>query len=178
MAMVFVPYGYYHHGEAIASFFDISLPFFLWLLFLLILFLEIIRLITKFQIFGQRSYERVRVSAFAWGALSLLLVLIGSPQPYGYPIIAACALGDPLVGELRLRSIRPLYVVAIGFIFILMIWLLAWYYLQTPWWWGLIMAPITVAVEWPQLKWIDDNALMQLVPLTLYLLYDNLIIGG
>lgn len=44
-------------------------------------------------------------------------------------------------------------------------WTWGWYFCNTPLWMAAVMAPLTVAAEWPRLRYIDDNATMILIPL-------------
>ncbi|MCB1827000.1 MAG: hypothetical protein KDH94_01150 [Coxiellaceae bacterium] len=158
ISMVLVPWIYYHF----------ALPRnLIWILLGLIILLEAVRLAFRFQAFGQRSHEARKISSFAWGGASLFLVLLFAPKMFAYPIIASCAFGDPLLGELRRFNWRPIWVAIVGVIVVMLVWLVAWYWLATPWWWCCIMGPLIVAAEWPNLRWIDDNAMMQLLPLLL-----------
>lgn len=142
----------------------------LWILLALVILLEVIRLSIRFQAFGQRAHEVKHISSFAWAAVALFLVLLLTTPEFAYPIIAACALGDPLMGELRRFRIPPWFVALLGILFIAGLWLFAWWWVATPWWWAIMMGPLIVAAEWPNLQWIDDNAMMQLVPLVVVLI--------
>lgn len=93
-----------------------------------------------------------------------LVILFTTPK-FAIPIITAYAIGDPLLGELRETSLSKIWIAVIGVAVITGIWCFCSVWLGTPLWLAFIMGPITVAAEWPCLKWIDDNALMQLVPL-------------
>lgn len=154
--MLFVPWVYYRF----------SIPEnILWLFIAIILLAEIVRLGFGLQVFGQRTHEREGVSSFAWGSISLLIVLLLAPRAYAYPIVAGCALVDPLLGELRGTRLPASIIFCVGFVAATLIWGLAFYYFGIPWWWVCIMPLITIAVEWPNFVWIDDNAMMQLIPL-------------
>lgn len=161
VGMIVVPGLYYYFGVSRLA---------LWVLLLLLIVLEMVRLVKGFQIFGQREHESKRISSFAWGAGALLIVLLFAPKMFAYPIVATCALVDPLMGELRRFQLSSWSVAVAGVLLTMLIWLLAWHWLMTPWWWAIIMGPLSVAAEWPQLKWIDDNAMMQLIPLVVVLL--------
>lgn len=164
MAMLIVPFLYYDFfaplvTKKIAHLTLIAIIFFVFLL-------EKLRIRYRLVFFGQRFYEAVRISAFAWTLLSLALVLIFSPSvAYAVPIIATCAFVDPLMGELRLRKIKSPWVVAAGICAGVVVWCVCVSIYHLPFWLALLMPPIAVAAEWPQLKWIDDNAMMMLVPL-------------
>jgi len=130
--------------------------------------LEAWRLCTGWIAFGQRSREARQISSFSWGLMSIFLVLLFAPgKAFAIPIIISCALGDPLLGELRRLRIAKLWVALIGLVFIAGLWAVSTYYLGTPLWWAFVMGPFIVLCEWPNLSWIDDNAMMQLLPLLL-----------
>lgn len=171
VGMVFVPWIYYQYGASISAFFHLSPTGLLWSLVLLVIVLEIIRLSFKLQIFGQRPHETKQISSFAWGAISLFLVLLFAPKPFAYPIVASCALGDPFLGELRRFRWSSGLVLLLGMLFIAGIWLLASHWFGIAWWWAMIMGPVVVAAERIPLRWIDDNATMQLIPLLIILLF-------
>lgn len=161
MGMVAVPWLYY----------TFRIPsFIVWILLALVVLVEIVRLSVGFQAFGQRAHEARRISSFAWGAVSLFLVLLMTTPPFAYPIIATCAFADPLIGELRRFRFSSWFVACVGILLASGLWLLAWWWLGTPWWWAILMGPLTVGAEWPNLKWIDDNAMIQLVPLAIVLI--------
>lgn len=170
IAQVFYPIIYYDFGQQIAGWFNLSLHNGLLLILSVIILLEIIRLSFGLTIFGQREHEARQVSSFTWSAIAVVLVLMFAPgKMYAVPIIWGCALGDPFIGELR-RMNWPAWLVFIaGVLFIGIIWWLCYDWLGGIWWLAILMAPITVLAEWPNWRWIDDNALMQLVPLLVLL---------
>ena len=142
-----------------------------WIVFLFmlaVLVFELIRVRYRLVLLGQRSHEADHVSAFAWTMLSLCVIFLYSPGPaFSWSIIAACAFSDPLMGEMRLRGARRQWVFTAGLMMALFVWLLCATYFGTPYWLAFLIAPITVLVELPSFKWIDDNALMLLVPLAM-----------
>lgn len=171
VSMAVIPFIYYPFGNQIGAFFHMSPYLFLLILLVLVVILETLRLSFRITIFGQRNYEARQISALAWGTASIILVLLFSPGPqYSIPLIWSFAFGDPLLGELRRTKIPTIWVELIVVIFILAIWWIAAYWFGISWWWGIFLAPITVAVEWLDLKWIDDNALILLVPLIIILI--------
>ena len=56
-------------------------------------------------------------------------------------------------------------------------WTWGWYFCNTPLWMAAVMAPLTVAAEWPRLRYIDDNATMILIPLAGVVLLHRLVAG-
>lgn len=168
LAMFAVPFLYYyfliqHTSEKILHLSILAFIFFVFLF-------EKFRIRMRLVLFGQRLHEATQLSTFAWTMLSLGIILFFAPVEMAVPIIATCAFVDPLNGEMRLHSV-PKKIIAVAGIFVaILIWLIcAWIY-HFPLWYSIIIAPVSVAVEWPTLKWIDDNALMLLVPLVITLL--------
>ena len=137
-----------------------------------VIFAEAVRLKLGIAIFGQRHYESKQVSALAWGAFAIGIIFLTVPDypEFVYPLILSLSFGDPFLGELRRKNLDSKNVFLIGSIFIMMIWLISWHYLSTPFFLAILMGPICVAAEWPRLRWIDDNATMLLIPLTVVLL--------
>jgi len=167
-----IPLIYYDFGQPIAAVFHITPTVLLWCLIGVVIILEVMRLCFGWLAFGQRQHETKQISSFAWAAVSIFLVLLFAPgKAYAIPIIWSCAFGDPLLGELRRFRLRTVWVIIIGVVFIAGIWWLSTVWLGTPWWWALLMGPLIVASEWPNFRWIDDNATMQLLPLLLVWLF-------
>ena len=99
------------------------------------------------------------------------MVLFFAPgAQYGIPIIWSCAVIDPLVGELRNRGMNRDWVFIVGSIVAIILWLLCYWWFDTPALLAVLMGPLIVALEWPNVKWVDDNALMQIIPLMIVLL--------
>lgn len=170
MGMALIPIIYYFWGRIIAGWFDVTPNIIVIILAGIIILAELIRLIFGVTIFGQRKHEAKQLSSFAWGTISTALVLLLAPgAKFGIPIIWACAFGDPFVGELKRLPLPNYFILGLGALFIVGIWTLCSWWFQTPYWLAWLMGPITMAVEWPNLTWIDDNATMQLVPLLLIL---------
>ncbi len=162
---VFVPWLYFQYGQSVASAIHLTPSKLIFLCLMVIVFLEILRLSAGWVIFGQRAYEKKQVSSFAWGTLGMGIVLLGLPAIYAIPIIVAYALGDPFIGELRSHTTLPKFIVfLLGIFLIAGIWILCSYWSGSPGWLALLMGIITVIAEWPQIKWLDDNFLMQIVP--------------
>ena len=175
LCQVFYPLIYYYYGHEISQFIHAPLNTIILILLALIVILEAIRLALGITFYGQRQHESKQISSFAWSAISICLVLLFAPgKEYGIPIIWGCALGDPLMGELRRFGVRSFNGFIIGVIFLLILWLFCAWWLGISWWFSIIMAPVIVAVEWPNIKWLDDNATMQLVPLLIVVIYVNL----
>lgn len=171
VAIVALPVLYYLYAQPVASFFHLTPELLLLVIFALNIVFEAVRLIFGWTLIGHRRHERKNISSFAWGIFSICLVLALAPdQSFGIPIIWSCAIGDPILGELRKTKLSRTWVAFIGMVVIVAIWLICTWWLDTPWLLALLMGPLIVGLEWPSIKWIDDNALMQVIPLLIILL--------
>lgn len=166
ISILVVPLIFYTYEFDIVEFLHISIRAFLYILLAIVVVSELIRIKFGIVLFAQRDYEAKQVSALAWGAVSIILVLLyaGGPQ-FGVPLIWSLALGDPFLGELRRFINKPWLIQGLGVLLVLVIWWGCGFYFSISLWWGVILAPITVAVESIKVSWIDDNALMLLIPL-------------
>ncbi len=161
VAMMLIPILYYYWGNY----------YLVWFVLALVILIEIIRLRRGFVIFGQRQHEARQISSFAWGVIGIAVVLLLVPKTiYAIPIVAACAIGDPLLGELRLHRVPAWLTALLGVFVVAVIWWVSNLWLHMNAWMPWLLAIVTVAAEWPNIKWIDDNALMQWAPLLLILL--------
>lgn len=146
----------------------------------LILVLEIIRLFLKLKIFGQRDHEKEHISSFAWAALAMSLVFFFCPQigiagaALGLPLIWSMALIDPVIGEMRIRKYNTWAIGLMGLILTYFIWLASSIVLKTPWFFATILPPIIIFSESIRSRWIDDNALMLLLPLAVIYILQTL----
>ena len=171
VAIAVVPILYYFYGVPIAQVVRLTPPQLLIAVIIFNIIFESVRLKFGWTWIGYRRHERKRISSFAWGVLSIGLVLLLAPdQRFGIPIIWSCALGDPLLGELRNTRLSNTWIAALGIVFVMAIWFFCTGWLGTPWRLALLMGPLMVGLEWPNIRWIDDNALMQLVPLLIVLI--------
>lgn len=176
LAMAILPWIYYWHGDYIAEIFRVTPTQFASAVVLILITAEAVRLKIGFTIVGQREYEAHQISALAWGAIGVGLVLLVAPQAglkgaaYGLPLVWSLTFVDPLMGELRRADAAPRTVAIAGVVACALVWVGCGFWLGTPLWLALLMAPLTVAAEWPRLRWIDDNGMMVLIPLTLLLL--------
>jgi hypothetical protein len=171
VGMVAIPWVWYWHAGPIEAAFGQPRDVLLLALLTLGVALELVRRHQGWTIFGQRAYEAHQFSALAWGMVSVGLTLLFAPMigergaAIGVPIIWSLSLVDPLMGELRRAGKPDRVVAATGVCMTAAVWLTAGWLLGGPLWPAAIMAPLTVAAEWPRLRWIDDNATMTLAPL-------------
>ncbi|HLB56502.1 MAG TPA: hypothetical protein VJK30_04155 [Coxiellaceae bacterium] len=162
-SMIIVPFFYYyffisHFSE---KYLHLAILAFIFLVFLF----EKLRIRMKLVLFAQKLHEASRISAFAWTMLSLGIILFFAPVYFAMPIIFTCAIVDPLLGEMRLRNFNKKNVITAGIFVAFIIWIIFSAIYHFPFWFGIILAPVSIAAEWPNLKWIDDNAMMLILPL-------------
>ena len=168
-----IPFLYFTWGENVASKLNMELQQIVASVVLFALVAESVRLKFEITIFGQRDYEAKQISALAWGAFGIGMVLLLVPyEAYAYPLILSLSFGDPLMGELRRKGIESRNVMAISTVVILVIWLLCSFQFGTPLLISFLLAPICMISEWPRLRYIDDNATMLLIPLAMVLLLE------
>ena len=173
LSMSFIPVLYFEFGEATADAVNLSLSQFVSVVILVAIVGEALRLKFGVTIIGQRAYEAKQVSALAWGAIAVGMVLLLVPEKaYAYPLILSLSLGDPLLGEMRRKDFSVSTVIWAGALGIASIWACCAIWVGTPWLLVALMGPMCVAAEWPRLRYIDDNATMLLIPLAFVLILE------
>ena len=174
ISMFTIPLLYYQNGNEIASYVDLNSQQFVSLVCISILLIEAIRLKSGVVIIGQREYESTHISALAWGALSVSLVFLIVPEQnydglksgmYGIPLIFGLTFVDPLMGEIKRQKKDIKMAIIFGLLCSYSIWLGCTFWLDTPLIISILLAPLTVLGELPQVRYIDDNATMILFPL-------------
>ena len=165
VSIIFLPFIYYDWVIPVVSNIHFAHCLVIFVLCAIIIF-ESLRLKFHFVLFAQRDYEANQICSFSWGILSICLVLLFSPHvSYSVAIIASCALVDPLLGELKTKIKKSIGLFLMGMIAVILIWMICALHYHTPIWIAFLMGPITVLCEWPSFKWVDDNAVMMLIPL-------------
>lgn len=173
IGMCAIPVVYFSWGDSISSKLGMDLQQIVASVVLFALAAEGIRLKLGITIFGQRDYEAKQISALAWGAFGIGMVLLLAPhEAYAYPLILSLSLGDPLMGELRRKGMESRNVMIYSTMLLLVIWLACTVQFGTPLAISLLLAPISMISEWPRLRYIDDNATMLLIPLSLVLILE------
>jgi hypothetical protein len=173
LGMSFIPVLYFEFGESTADAVNLSLAQLVSVVILVAIVGEGLRLKFGVTIIGQRAYEAKQVSALAWGAIAIGMVLLLTPtKEYAYPLILSLSLGDPLLGEMRRKDFSVSAVIWAGTLGIATIWACCAVWMDTPWLLVALMGPMCVAAEWPRLRYIDDNATMLLIPLALVLILE------
>lgn len=173
IGMCAIPVVYFSWGDSVSSKLGMDLQQIVASVVLFALVAEGIRLKLGITIFGQRDYEAKQISALAWGAFGIGMVLLLAPhEAYAYPLILSLSLGDPLMGELRRKGMESKKVMIYSTMLLLVIWIACTVQFGTPLLISLLLAPICMISEWPRLRYIDDNATMLLIPLSLVLILE------
>ena len=177
VSMAAIPLIYYTSGDDVAGHFSVGLDELVSYVFFLVLVIEAVRLRFGIIIVGQREYESKQISAFAWGAFAVCLaLLVTGMEPfasgsglrsgiYGIPLIFGLTFVDPLMGEIKRQKQDMRLAITTGLAASYAIWVGCSFWLGTPLWTCILLAPLTVLGELPRVKYIDDNATMILLPL-------------
>jgi hypothetical protein len=139
---------------------------------------EVVRLRSAREMPGMRDYEQHRIAGFLWfttGTTALLAAheYLGVGQAVVMATIIAAAYTDPLLGELKPRLPRRQALgggVVAAFLIYIAIFGIAGELSSAALGYALVAAVVMVAVELPSVKWLDDDLLMQLVPVVVLLL--------
>ena len=177
VSMSLVPVLYYTRGEDIAGFFSLTLPELVSYVFFAVLAIEVVRLRFGIVIVGQREYESKQISAFAWCAFAVCLaLLVTGMEPfasgtgikagmYGFPLIFGLTFVDPIMGEIKRIKHDLKMAIVVGMATSYIVWVGCSFWLGTPLWVCILLAPLTVLGELPPVRYIDDNATMIMFPL-------------
>jgi len=177
VSMAAIPLIYYTRGDDLAGYFSVGPDELASYIFILVLVIETVRLRFGIVIVGQREYESKQISAFAWGAFAVCLaLLVTGMEPfasgsgiksgiYGIPLIFGLTFVDPLMGEIKRQKQDMRLAIITGLAASYAIWIGCSFWLGTPLWTCILLAPLTVLGELPRVKYIDDNATMIILPL-------------
>ena len=173
LGMSFLPLIYFEWGNSVSDSLGLTLPQFVSTMVFLLFAAEATRLKFGITIYGQREYEARQISALGWGAFGIGLVFLLAPtKEYIWPLILSLSLGDPFLGEMRRKGMDTRNVILSSTLFLFVVWVACWHFVQTPFSLAFLFAPLCVASEWPRLRYIDDNATMVLIPLGMILLLE------
>jgi len=140
---------------------------------------EAVRLKLGLLVFAMREYEREVISAQFWGTFGVGMVMLAAPyspgvEPptfedkawIGAPIIWCLGAVDPLIGELKQNKWGVLSRSIIGTMVALIIFIISYFTVDTPWWFCLIYPEMVVLSEYAGgILRVDDNGLMLILPL-------------
>src|SRR5438093_7509329 len=131
-----------------------------------VLVVDVARIALRIPVFGLRKYEAGRVSAYAWGTIGLALGFAFFPMVLVIPAFCGMAWIDPLCAWSRRTGRFPwLPAVAYALVFAFL----------TGGFGGLtilkvaaltaIATPLALLAEYPDIRVVDDDFLMTMVPL-------------
>jgi hypothetical protein len=128
--------------------------------------IETARISLRIPIFGMRGYEAERVSAYAWGAIGLILGFVFFPPVLVVPAFCGMAWIDPLCAWAR-KTRRYPWLPSLGYPLVFASLLVVVGGLR-PLEIGLLTAvatPVAILAEWADIKQVNDDFLMTVVPL-------------
>lgn len=138
------------------------------------LLIEAARLIGGFRLSGLRDYERDRISGYAWGSLGLALGLLFFPGQIVIVTFWGMAWIDPVCRYAKARGLHPWVPLVTYLALAVVLWVfvvpLA-VYQTTPISpaqmavYAPLAAVLAIAAEKPNLRWVDDDFLMHVVPM-------------
>ncbi len=160
----------------------VSKKILLLVVFLSVMTIEATRLITGSVFFGLREYEKKQLSAYAWAAIGITLAFLFFPPVFVVCTVVGMGWTDPLIGELKKHWKKGYPAVPLAVYFIITMGCLHVFsdiqiYIQ------ILLAGLTtvvaILVEYPQLKCVDDDFLMLIIPLlVLSVVYECLLFTG
>ena len=155
---------FYQFSPTWATWSGLRVSSLLAVIFVLVVAVECLRLRCGWLFIAQREHERHQPSSAAMSLIGLCVVGWVAPSAaYAYMIVATAALIDPLIGELKRHAVSHVYLLAL-----LGAWLIwiggAVCFIGVSWWLVALVPPVTVLVEKPCWRYLDDNFLMLAVP--------------
>ena len=130
---------------------------------------ESIRIWKNWTFMGLRPHEKGHLASHAWAAAGLVIVLWLFPKDIASAAIVGWALVDPVLGELRSRKMSDLSVITLSFAayFVLAV---AMFVL-----WNergalelvalsLVGAAVAIPAEWAEIRYVDDDFMMSVLP--------------
>jgi len=141
------------------------------ILVIIALSLELLRIkgfLSSNHFFGLRYYEQKRLGSYVYFAVGALLLLIFFPQQIAIPCILCASLGDPIIGEARIRFNKKIAYL-LGFIVCLFFFMIAFYksniilFIFA----SFIGATGALIGEIKKFTYIDDDFMIQILPAVL-----------
>ena len=132
-----------------------------------VLAIDVGRIALRIPVFGLRTYEAGRISAYAWGTIALAIGFVVFPPVLVIPAFCGMAWIDPLCAWTRKTGRYP-WLPAIGYAVVFASVLVIIASGLGPLEIGaltVIATPIALLAEYPDIRVIDDDFLMTIVPL-------------
>jgi dolichol kinase len=130
---------------------------------------ESVRVWKKFTFLGLRPHEKDRLASHAWAAAGLVIVLWLFPHDIASAAIVGWALVDPLLGELRGRKMDLRLVVILSaatYFALACVMFLLWSERSFAALAALSFVGMVIAIpaEWVEVRFLDDDFLMSVLP--------------
>ncbi|MBV52616.1 MAG: hypothetical protein CL816_00960 [Coxiellaceae bacterium] len=169
-SFAWIPLGYFSLMAVSSDDFKLCIHLSLLFLFVSCLILDCLRIKHQWIIFGARHYESQRLSSMTFMLFGVLVVLFLSPNHcIATAIIVSASIVDPIMGVMRRCSLSPVMVFISGVSLVFATWMVLGSHAYFSLSWVFVISVITVWVEYYQWRLIDDNLLLQIVPLSLVL---------
>ena len=159
---------YFLFPDYILGFYRVYLVGIFWLSILLI---EYFRLNGAFTLDGMRDYEDKRIAGFVWFATGTCMILffyeIGLfPEIFAVSTIIMASFVDPLIGEVNRKYGYKEGILAglVGSFVIYQMIIGVFFY-------SFLGSVVAVMFERPKFKWLDDDLLMQIFPITIMTIF-------
>lgn len=137
----------------------------------MILMLDGTRLAFGVTVIGQRDYEYHRYASLTGLLVGMVLVLWWAPyHQLAIAIILTATLVDPVMGIMRRCNCSLLIRCVVGVSLVILLWVGVGVLEVMSMICVVMLAVLTVFIENYQLTWLDDNFLMQVIPLSVVLM--------
>ena len=164
-----VPFLYYDLLVPLGDLYAVSPLLFVLAALISILIFDFLRIYFRWSMYGQRPYERARLSSLSFLCIGISVVLcFAANRAVATAIIVSAAVADPLMGYLKALRCRRFAVCLAGCGVVALCWWLVGAVSVILAWQLVAISCVTALAEYPNWFWCDDDLLMQLLPLLLF----------
>ncbi len=135
----------------------------------IVLIIELIRMTFELKIFGLKEHESKRVSAYVWASFGFALAFLLFEPVLVVPVIFGMAWIDPLCGWLREkgRGYPVVPIIVYAFLMLTILLLISNYSVLKIIILAVVGSITAISSEHPDLKHVDDDFLMVIIPLVI-----------
>ena len=163
-----VPFLYYDLLVPLGDLYAVSPLLFVLAALISILIFDFLIIYFRWSVYGQRPYERARLSSLSFLCIGISVVLcFAANRAVATAIIVSAAVADPLMGWLKGLRYGRFVVCVAGCGVVALCWWLVGAVSVILAWQLVAISCVTVLAESPSWFWCDDDLLMQLLPLLL-----------
>lgn len=163
-----VPFLYYDLLVPLGDLYSVSPLLFVFAALISVLIIDFFRIYFRWSVYGQRPYERARLSSLSFLCIGICVVLcFAANRAVATAIIISAAVADPLMGWLKGLRYGRFVVCLAGCGVVALCWWLVGAVSFILAWQLVAITCVTVLAECPNWFWCDDDLLMQLLPLLL-----------